>query len=74
MERKMRCFYQGVLSIFSLDRVRLLDSDEIDLEAEFKDIRPFVDDKDAIASDWKNVGSSIQKAIEKYEAKRIAQV
>ena len=85
MKSTTRSFLLGVLSVFSFDWVRLFDSDkiddeivdkvdEIDVEAMFKEIYPFADEKEAIASDWKNVGNSIQKAIEKYEAKRVPQV
>ena len=74
MTSTTRSFFLGMLSVFSFGKVRLFGTDEIDLEEEFKEMRPFAGDADAIASDWKNVGNDIKQAIEKYESKKLTQV
>jgi hypothetical protein len=44
--------------------------DDVDFEADFKDIRPFASDDDAIRHDFENVGRDIRKAIIKYEQQK----
>ena len=67
MSRSMRYFLWGMMSVFTLERVRLFVSDDIDIESEFKNIRPFASDADAIRHDFENIGRDIHKAIKKYE-------
>jgi len=69
------CFFRGVDSIFSFDRVRLFDDIEAELDsirpcarkAELDSIRSFACDADAIRRDFENVGLDIQKAVLQYE-------
>jgi len=58
-----------MMSVFALDRVRLFVSEDIDIETELKNIRPFASDADAIHHDFQNVGQDIYKAIARYEQK-----
>ena len=46
-----------MLSVFSFDRVRLFEPDEIDIETDLKEIRPFASDTDAIRYDFENIGA-----------------
>ena len=64
-------FLDGMLSVFSFPFFSRYPepSNPVDLTEDFKQPRP--SDADAIASDWKNVGNDIQKAISKYEVERI---
>ena len=78
--RKSRYFLHGMLSVFSFPffDMRLPKADEPDLEEpldlteEFKQFPR--SDAEAIASDWKNVGNDIRRAITQYEEKFLPQV
>ena len=69
MKSTTRSFFLGMLSVFSFDRVRLFEPDEIDIETDLKEIRPFASDTDAIRYDFENIGRDLQTAFRKHEQK-----
>jgi len=64
---RQRSFLLGALSIFGLDRVRLIDNDTVDYTADLEGIHPFSSDAEAIRHDITNIGRDIQNAITKYD-------
>ena len=69
MKSTTRSFFLGILSVFSFGRVRLFDSEEIDIETDLKEFQPFASDADAIRYDFEKIGGDIYTAIRKYESK-----